>query len=721
MPRSKRRPQRPARAGRDRTSFPSGSPSPDTKRFEEAFLLHRQGRAGEAFAAYEVLLATLPRHADALHFSGLLLHQAGRHDEAAARIEHALRIDARAPDPWSNLALVYHALGRREEAMRALETALQRDATLAEVWVNLSSLRLDAGDAAGAEAAARRALAHVAAQDSTHGARFNLALALAAQKRHAEALDAARAAAAEAPDAPGPVGLQAQVLGALGRREEAVAMLGDYLARRDDAHVRLERARLFDMLGNAAAALADYARVMASGPPDDAVFSEFIFLKKRLCEWKDLSTWQERFREAALARAACSEAGALTPFSFLSDASTRAEQLLAATTWSRRYVQTAPTPRTLSTGRLRIGYLSADLHEHATGVLAAGLFEQHDRAAFVVHGYSTGPDDGSALRARLVAGFDHFLDARDLSDAHLAERIRADRIDILIDLKGHTDGATTGVLALRPAPIQVNYLGYPGTMGAPFIDYLIGDAIVTPFEHAADYSETLIHLPACYQINDERRVVGEAQPRCELGLPDRAFVFCCFNNGYKIGPDVFETWMRILRAVPNSVLWLLARNSDAAMVANLRSEAARRDVAPERLVFAASRPNAEYLALYRHADLFLDTWPYNAHTTASDALWAGCPLLTVLGQTFAGRVAASLLTAVGLPELITASVEDYVGEAILLATDYKRLERMRDRLNREGRSSPLFDTRATTRAIEHAYQRMAEQYRAGVRRSIRIE
>ena len=302
--------------------------------------------------------------------------------------------------------------------------------------------------------------------------------------------------------------------------------------------------------------------------------------------------------------------------------------------------------------------------------------------------------------------------------------IRHDQIDILVDLAGHTGHNRLLTFARKPAPVQINYLGYPGTMGASFVDYLIGDAVVTPFEHAADYAETLVQLPASYQINDRQRPIADPPPRRDLGLPDDAVVFCSFNSHYKLNPEVFDAWLSILAQVPRSVLWLLARGMSIERdpaVMNLRREAAARGTDPARLVFAPTRPNANYLALFRRADLFLDTWPYNAHTTASDALWAGCPVLTWLGETFASRVAASLLTAVGLPELIAANVADYVGRAIALAHDAAARDRYRAHLAGHGRASALFDTQATTRGLEAAYLRMADDYRRGVRAPFRVE
>ena len=327
------------------------------------------------------------------------------------------------------------------------------------------------------------------------------------------------------------------------------------------------------------------------------------------------------------------------------------------------------------------------------------------------------------MRARLVAGFDRFVDAHGWPAQRLAAQIDADRIDILVDLKGHTHGAPTSVLALRPAPLQVSYLGFPGTTGAPFIDYLIGDAIVTPFAHASDYTETLLQLPGSYQINDRDRPIAAAPSRNELGLPDDAFVFCCFNQAYKLNPEVFDAWARILAALSGSVLWILAADGELTsrtLAANLAREIAARGIDPSRLIFAARRTHAEYLGLYQRADLFLDTWPYNAHTTASDALWAGCPVLTWLGETFAGRVGASLLTAAGLPELIASDVAGYIERAIELAGDRTMFTHFRQ-LTLASRESPLFDTTATTRALEAAYMQIVDQCRRGVREPLRID
>jgi predicted O-linked N-acetylglucosamine transferase (SPINDLY family) len=374
----------------------------------------------------------------------------------------------------------------------------------------------------------------------------------------------------------------------------------------------------------------------------------------------------------------------------------------------------------LNSGRLRIGYLSADFHTHATAFLAAGLFEQHDRARFEVVGYSTGPDDRSPMRERLTRAFDRFVDAAGWPALRLATAIRNDAIDVLVDLKGHTENGPPSVLALRPAPIQVHYLGYPGTLGGNLADYLIGDPIVTPPEHAGDYGETLALLPGSYQVNDRDRPIAETPGRSDLGLPRAAVVLSCFNSGYKFNPEVFDAWMKILAEVPDAVLWLLARRGEERWVSNLRREMVRRGLDARRLIFASARPNAEYLALYRAADLFIDTWPYNAHTTASDALWAGCPLVTLCGETFPSRVAASLLTTVGLPQLICHDVKSYVAKVISLARDANERRRLREHLEGPGRQSPLFDTAATTRAIEEAYLAMAEQYRRQVRHPITV-
>jgi len=361
---------------------------------------------------------------------------------------------------------------------------------------------------------------------------------------------------------------------------------------------------------------------------------------------------------------------------------------------------------------IRIAYLSSDFHQHATAELIAGLIENHDRARFEVTGVSFSRDDGSPLRARILGAFDHVRDVRGLGDGEVARWLREREIDIAIDLKVHTEGARAGILAHRPCPVQVNYLGYPGTIGAPWLDYIIGDAVVLPFADQQFYSEKIVQLPHCYQANDTKRAVAEAAlSRAEAGLPDKAFVFCCFNAAWKITPAVFAVWMRLLKALPGSALWLLEDN--ASMPGNLRKAAAAQGVDPARLVFAARMSPAAHRARHRLADLFLDTLPYGAHTTASDALWMGLPLLTCLGRQFDGRVAASLLQTIGLPELVTTSLEDYEALALVLARSPGKLADLRARLAANRLSSPLYDVARFARSIEAAYLRMMEISRRG--------
>jgi predicted O-linked N-acetylglucosamine transferase (SPINDLY family) len=423
-----------------------------------------------------------------------------------------------------------------------------------------------------------------------------------------------------------------------------------------------------------------------------------------------------------LDKTAGSAAPPLAPFDFITlpIATTAARQLQCARDWvtRQRQITLAREPnvsrnRSMDAKRkITVGYVSADFWSHPTAFLTAELFERHDRDRFAVFGYSHGPDDGSPMRRRLVNAFDRFVDLKGVSCLDAARRIFADGVDILVDLKGHTQNGRPRIFAARPAPIQVNYLAYPGTTGAPCMDYILVDDFIVPPDQQRFFTERLVHLPGCYQVNDSRREIAPRVPsRAECGLPADGFVFCCFNNSYKITPEVFEVWMNLLKAVPGSVLWLLAGNRFAP--ANLRREAAARGVAEDRLVFAPRQPLAEHLARHRLADLFLDCFPVNAHTTASDALWAGCPMVTLAGETFVSRVAGSLLRAVGLAELITTSLEDYEAMALRLARDADMLANVRARLAENRKTSGLFDARQFVRNLERAYVRMWEVHACG--------
>jgi predicted O-linked N-acetylglucosamine transferase (SPINDLY family) len=359
-----------------------------------------------------------------------------------------------------------------------------------------------------------------------------------------------------------------------------------------------------------------------------------------------------------------------------------------------------------------LAYLSADFHDHPTAYLMAELFERHDRNKFEILGISSGPDRRSEMRSRLIAAFDRFVDVRRVSDLEAARLLRDAEVDIAIDLKGFTQNCRPNILAHRPAPIQVNYLGYPGTLGAEYIDYILADEFVIPGDHQIHYSEKVVYLPGCYQVNDTKRKIAERTPaRAEVGLPEQGFVFCCFNNSFKLTPRIFDIWMRLLSRIDNSVLWLLQGSATAE--SNLRREAQARDIDPSRLIFAPRMKLEKHLARHRLADLFLDTLPYNAHTTASDALWTGLPVVTCAGTTFAGRVAGSLLQAVGLPELVTTTLEDYEALALRMATDQGLLRESKEKLARNRLTAPLFDSERFRVHIETAYTTMRDIHQRG--------
>ena len=501
----------------------------------------------------------------------------------------------------------------------------------------------------------------------------------------------------------------------LGRAEAAVAAHRRSLALQPDtADAHREFGHALRAAGTLSAAATAYGRAWALAPDQTGALSDRLFAMLSSCDWREHAVLRQRILDVI-----DNDLGLALPLLPLLIGSSPEQQDRSARRFHRAMVRPsedaeAPLWRPVGAdGRLTVAYLSADFHEHATAYLTAELFELHDRQRFRILGYSYGPDDGSPMRRRLEAGFDLFRDIRSLDEAGVAAALAADGVHILVDLKGYTRDTRLDLMVRRMAPVQVAYLGYPGTLGAEVIDYAIGDRIVTPPEHQPHYRERLVLMPDAYQVNDRRRPLDAPVPdRAACGLPPDGFVFCAFNASFKITPTLFAVWMRVLARVPGSVLWLMEANREAA--GNLRHEAARHGIDPQRLVFAPHRPLAEHLARYRLADLFLDSFPYTGHTTVSDALWMGLPVVTLLGDAFASRVAASLLTAAGLPETITAGFADYEELAVRLAGAPARLDAHRSRLEQARATAPLFDTPRFARHLESAYRIMWERQAAGL-------
>lgn len=634
-------------------------------------------RYDEAMAHYRDALALRPNYAEAYNNLGNALHLVGQSDEAIGYYDKAIAIRPAYAEAHWNLGNAYRALGRMSTAVECFRTAAAQRPNFAEAYNSLGSALHTLGQDEDAMAAYREALA---IRPDYTDAQINLGNALRTLGRLDKSVAQYRQALAIRP----------QSVEALNNLGATQAQLKAY----DEAAATFETALSIDP--SSAEALSGYARAAAAA-----------------CDWR---------RTARLSRELPGYvAGAkaiIDPFTFLGYSADPALQLACARNFIRGQIPHRTKPLYESqrwrNDKIRIAYVAAGFHRHPNAFLSVELFEIHDRSRFEVIGISVGRDDDSEMRRRIVRSFDRFYDVRDKGDRDAALLIHDLQVDIAIDRSGYTTNSRPGIFAHRPAPVQVNYLGYPGTLGADFYDYIIADPVVLPFTQQEFFAEKIVHLPDCYQSNDSKRAIAASIPtRQQAGLPSRGFVFCCFNNAVKITPELFDVWMRLLDRVPESTLWLL---SESAVTAdNIRREAAARHIAAERIVFAPWIEQDEHLARLRLADLFVDTLPFNAHTTASDALWAGLPVVTCYGSSFQGRVAASLLKAAGLSELVTGNLADYEALALRLASDPSRLAACKDRLAKNRLTCALFDTGRYRRHIEDAYVRMWESWQRGER------
>ena len=750
----------------------------------EALALHRRGAVAEAAARYSALLRADPHNVDAHYYLGLIACQQGRFAEGGDRARQALSGDPGHAPAHVLLGRAAAALGRPAEALASFDRALELAPDLAQAHGCRADILSELGRFGEAVEAYDRALAAapdraedwfnratallaigrlddaIASFDRTVAlkpdfapARLLRAKALLDAGRRRDALEAVDAVLALHPQLPQAWVGRANILSELQRYQEAGTACDRALALMPDlAEAWLGRGNIFRNTKQYGGALAAYDRALALTPNlagawlgrgnvlielkryGDAFAAydralqlnpglkfaagERLHAKLMVCNWTDIaSDFARVLSDIRRGTPSC------MPFSLLSVPSSAAEQFACA----RRCIQDQrsfpPVWRgeVYSHDRIRVAYLSADFGEHPVSRLLVRLLERHDRSRFEVTAISFGSAQNSPLRQRIIDAVDHFIDTGDDSDEEVAALIRRREIDILVDLMGYTSGYRINVLAQRPAPIQINYLGLIGTMGAPFIDYVIADEIALPFDQQPFFSEKIVHLPDCFLPTDDTQEIAPRTPsRGEAGLPPEGFVFCSFNNSYKLNPPIFEAWMRLLRAVPGSVLWLAQSNSE--MVGNLAREAERCGADPRRVIFAPRVPHAQHLARQRLAGLFLDTGPYNAGATAAAALWAGLPVVTCLGETFVGRMAASMLYAVGLRELVVNSLPEYEALASKIASDPALCAGLKDKLARNRASQPLFNTASFARNIEQAYATMVNILRQGERpRSFRVQ
>jgi predicted O-linked N-acetylglucosamine transferase (SPINDLY family) len=697
-----------------------------------------------AIEYYKKALELSPNNVLALSNLGSSLNSIGHNQEAFSAFQKAIKVDPNEPIAWYNAANTLCDTGDYEESLTYYERSIKLNPQYCPALINYGKalfelkrysesltfydealkVNQDSLDCLINKGATLKeltrydeAIAHydkaLSLKPDYHEAWSNKGVTLYELKRFEEAIAHYDKALNLKPDYAEGWNNKGIAIHGLKQFEEAIAHYDKALSLKPEyAEGFYNKGRALNELKRYDESIAHYDKALSLKPNLVGISGDLLQTKMKICSWSDFAESLDDISKKVIANEKT-----INPFSLLA----LNDDSILHKKCSEIYVQylhsfnpvLGPILKRPKSQKIRVGYFSADFKNHPVAFLIAELFELHDRRQFELVGFSFDSMANNEMRQRLVKSFDHFIDVSRKSDIEVAQLCRSFNVDIAVDLTGFTQDARTGIFTHRAAPIQVNYLGYPGTLGADYMDYIIADKTLISPELQSCYSEKVVYLPNSYQVNDRKRLISDKKfTRQELGLPENGFVFCCFNNNYKILPQTFEGWMRTLKSVEGSVLWLLQDNVWA--VQNLKKEAQNRGIDAQRLVFAERMPLPEHLARHRIADLFLDTFPYNAHTTTSDALWAGLPVLTLIGQSFASRVAASLLNAIDLPELITSTQEEYEALAIELALNLKKLADIKLKLAKNRLTTPLFDTPLFTKNLEAAFIEIYERHQGGL-------
>ncbi len=632
-------------------------------------------RHDEALILYDRALSLEPNYAQAALNKGAALKELGRYEEAIAFAERAIGLSANLAEGWMNKGVALKELKRYDESIAHYDQALSLKPDYHEAWCSKGAALQELKRYDESIAHYEQALS---LKPDYHEAWYNKGMALQELKRYDESI---------------------------AHYDQALSLKPDYHEAWCNKGAVLQELKRFDE------SIAHYEQALSLKDDLDWLYGALVHAKMHICSWLGVADSCKNIVKKVLA----SEKVAV-PFALLALIDNASLHKKSAEMYVRdKYPfnpALGPIPARTSSTKIRIGYFSADFKNHPVSILTAEMFELHDKNNYEIIAFSFGPDDEGPMRLRLRQAFNQFIDVGNMSEIEIAKLSRELKIDIAVDLGGHTIDSRTAIFSYRAAPIQISYIGYLGTMGAPYIDYILADKTLIPDELQRFYSEKIAYLHS-YQANDRRRITSDRIfTRQELGLPEKGFIFCCFNSNYKILPATFDGWARILEAVAGSVLLLYAENQ--WVEANLKKEAEARGINSAKLVFGKRMPTEEYLARYRVCDLFLDTFPYNAGTTASDALWSGVPVLTLMGQSFASRIAASLLNAIGLPELITSTQKEYEALAIELAMNPHRLAGIKSKLIVGRLTTPLFDTPLFVKNLETTYMRMYERDQLGM-------